>query len=466
MHARRKPLGLLLCLIALWNFSCSAANSQQPSELQQVGKVILLKQNNNDPRPFFRANMNFTRELKLTSKPEELLKQIEIREVDSLFNRTKSKAINPFYALAGSGDANRDGLGNLDVILLFDVSGSMLTGKLGDQIYLDAAKEAANGLLENFLPGDRLAIVPFEGRGVMDSVQKTPFAATREDAQTQIQKLQADRNGNTALYTATILAVERLRQERKESGSRQQALIILTDGENDVKDKDEPAVVKRRETDTLEKVKREIHDSQILTYAIGVGPDADEKSLREMVGAQYFGVSDLTGLRNTLKSLRKTLRNQLTVSFFTQRQDRKFRKLTFEVTVKPSEEAPIQGILNMNCRSTSGCVAEESLNDKEQRPLINRQDLPALPGSIPKQIGMLFLVAGMFSAGLAGLWIFIPRVFWPGPSLPPLPRRGAQKPSLPRASSGRGNAAPEAPVAAKPRQRFEETKIYDDKSRR
>jgi hypothetical protein len=142
--------------------------------------------------------------------------------------------VTPFYAAATAGNPDQARRPQT-VLLLFDVSGSMLTNDIGGQSRIDAAKGAAEEYLKNFVDGqDRAAIVPFASRDVEKTIAAAHFVSTRAEAQAELDALPRPlpRN-NTALYSAVRAAVETLQQHAVPGGA-QPRLLLLTDGANDV----------------------------------------------------------------------------------------------------------------------------------------------------------------------------------------------------------------------------------------
>ena len=215
---------LILCLVAVCGFGCRG-RAEKAQDIRPAERVELLALDENDPRPYFHAELKFANpeQVKLPDSASELQKRIKVREASSLFMREGREFI-PFKV------SNRATEGKLDVMMLFDLSGSMIAGSLGGRARIEAAKDAARVLVEKFRPGDRIAIAPFESHDVRAKIENAVFAETREGVEAQIDSLQARRDGNTALYSATIFALNRLQRLKKEETDRQYMLVILTDG--------------------------------------------------------------------------------------------------------------------------------------------------------------------------------------------------------------------------------------------
>src|SRR5215813_6286110 len=264
----RKSLTLWISLSLLCLSGCQAEKAR---DVRPAERVELLTLDQYDPRPYFHAELKFAVDdnVKLPGRSEDLEKRIKVREAGSLFARDGRDFI-PFKA------SNRSTEGKLDMMMLSDLSGSMTTNNLGSRSRLDAAKEAARVLLDKFRPGDRIAIAPFESHNVKARIENAVFAETREEAEAQIDRLQARRDGNTALYSATVFALNRLQRLKKTDSDRQYMLVILTDGKNDLREGDDPETLQRK--DDLDGVVKKLYETNIQTFAIGVGDAIDAEA--------------------------------------------------------------------------------------------------------------------------------------------------------------------------------------------
>src|SRR5262245_18217369 len=243
----------LICLVALCGFGCRAEKAQ---DIRPAERVELLALDESDPRPYFHAELKFANpdQVKLPTSASELQKRIKVREASSLFMR-EGREFTPFKV------SNRATEDKLDVMMLFDLSGSMIGGSLGGRARIEGAKDAARVLVEKFRPGDRNATAPFECNDVRTRIENAVFAETREGAEAQIDSLQARRDGNTALYSATIFALNRLQRLKKKETDLQYMLVILTDGKNDVREGDDQEALQRK--DDLDSVVKKLYETNI-----------------------------------------------------------------------------------------------------------------------------------------------------------------------------------------------------------
>src|SRR5215831_10917536 len=455
----------LICLVALCGVGCRAEKAQ---DIRPAERVELLALDENDPRPYFHAELKFANpdQVKLPGRAEDLQKRIKVREASSLFIR-EGKDFIPFKV------SNRATEGKLDVMMLFDLSGSMITSRLGGRTRLDAAKDAARVLVDRFRPGDRIAIAPFESHDVKAKVEGAVLAETQEEAEAQIDRLQARRDGNTALYSATIFALNRLQRLKKKNADRQYMLVILTDGQNDVRPGDDPEALQRK--DDLDSVIKKLNETNIQTFTIGVGDGIDAGALREMVfprenKEQYSSADDAQSLTQFLAGAKQSLAEQIGILFFTRRRDyHELKSLNFKVQIETLDGKILQGVIPWDCRAAAGCAPDRTMEREEMRLVTERADAPQPPGAQWKELLWLLVRFAIALAILAGLWWGIPKIVWPVTPLPHIPGRGGAK-LPPSRSVSKPRFAPPAPgesgragAAARPRQGFEETRIYDNK---
>src|SRR5215510_343098 len=90
----RRLLFFLICLVALCGVGCRAEKAQ---DIRPAERVELLALDENDPRPYFHAELKFANpdQVKLPVRSEELQKLIKVREASSLFMR-EGREFTPF----------------------------------------------------------------------------------------------------------------------------------------------------------------------------------------------------------------------------------------------------------------------------------------------------------------------------------------------------------------------------------
>ena len=100
------------------------------------------------------------------------------------------------------------------MMMLFDLSGSMIVGSLGGA-RADRSGEGCGARSGRKVPPRRPDRRAFESHDVRARIENAVFAETRGGVEAQIDSLQARRDGNTALYSATIFALNRLKGSRR-----------------------------------------------------------------------------------------------------------------------------------------------------------------------------------------------------------------------------------------------------------
>lgn len=173
----------------------------------------------------------------------------------------------------------------LAVTVAIDVSGSMAGPRL------DSAKRAAAAFLDSLGLADQVALIAFN----QQVAYFADFTADRAAVKALIDRLGAA--GNTALFRATIAAVEKAAT----ASLPRKAVVLITDGENF-----EPGG-----TVTREQTLAVAAAAGVPVYAIGLGRDVDQPFLDELArvtrGASRFapGPADLDRLfREISESLR------------------------------------------------------------------------------------------------------------------------------------------------------------------
>jgi len=182
--------------------------------------------------------------------------------------------------LIGPGESHSEQRERIRLLVLFDVSGSMLK---------DDAIAVTRLPLRTFLRGlpssVSAAVAPFESRGVQQVIASARFVlAPQIDA--QLDRLPAPRrNGNTALYSAITLGLARLDVIVRDSGGLG-GLVVITDGSNDVghvADGDDADLLDSRPANrTL--VRDRIAASTHRVWLVGAGTGVRAEELRTLAG--------------------------------------------------------------------------------------------------------------------------------------------------------------------------------------
>ena len=226
----------------------------------------------------------------------------------------------------------------IDIMIVFDVSGSMLIKDFtvgGDPATrVDAAREVTRKFIEG-RPNDRIGIIAFAGRPYVVS----PMTL---DHDWLLQNLERVRVGlvedGTAIGSATAAAANRL----NDKGSKSRAIVLLTDGENNA-----GKVPPQTAAEAIKALK-------IKLYAIGAGingiapapvPDRrggfltdlsgnmlyqnqpvhfNEAGLKEMAriaDGQFFRATDTQSLEQIFKDIDQLEKSTVTVKKFQQYRD-------------------------------------------------------------------------------------------------------------------------------------------------
>lgn len=172
-----------------------------------------------------------------------------------------------------------------DLLLLFDVSGSMS----GDKI--DQAKQAALAFLDKLPSQNRVGLTTFSDV-ISPRVPLDSFERNSGDLRSAIQSLRAD--GDTALYDAVIDAVDGLTQD--DATDRIRAIVLLSDGQ------DTASLNSLNEMVNAINARREGRNP-ILIIPVAYGEDADINALNAIARASSTRVQsgDPGSIQNVLE---------------------------------------------------------------------------------------------------------------------------------------------------------------------
>ncbi len=188
----------------------------------------------------------------------------------------------------------------VNLILVFDTSGSMINNGL------PPAKKAGTNFIQKLGASDQVAIIGFN-----DKVGKSGgFSNDHAAAQKQLNELQATPNAGTCLYDAAYQAVELA--NTLAPGRR--AVILLTDG------RDETAVSKVCSSYTVDDVIKQANGASgnIPIYAIGLGKNIDENTLRRisgLTGGEYLSSPDSSQLETMFDKLNQQITGQYQINY-------------------------------------------------------------------------------------------------------------------------------------------------------
>ena len=159
-----------------------------------------------------------------------------------------------------------------DVLLVFDVSGSMEGSKI------EQARQAANIFLDNMPTQNRVGLLVFN-HNIETAVPLASFEGAGGNIRAVVNSLQAD--GDTALYQAIITAIEAVRSPQGEQDDRIKAIVVLSDGEDTASDEYGVGL-----NDVIAAIKAVSGDrNPVLVIPVAYGADADINALNAIARA-------------------------------------------------------------------------------------------------------------------------------------------------------------------------------------
>lgn len=188
-----------------------------------------------------------------------------------------------------------------NVLFLLDVSGSMDEPISATETKLSQAKKAIESALEHFTAGDDVGLAAFaqapDGTLVPGAVRPVAdIATTREDFIAGLRGITS--MGDTPLYQAVASYAQA--QAAAATPDHINAIVLLSDGENDVK-------VPTTDVATMNAALAGIpHDKHVLIFTLAYGADADVATLQGIAGAtgaHYYDATDPTTLSEVLGDL-------------------------------------------------------------------------------------------------------------------------------------------------------------------
>lgn len=188
-----------------------------------------------------------------------------------------------------------------NVLFLLDVSGSMDEPISKNETRLTQAKKAIEEALEHFTPGDQVGLAAFaqsaDGQFVPGTLTPVGDISTnRRDLLSALKNIAS--MGDTPLYEA----VDRYAKEQAKtwSSDRINAIVVLSDGENDVN-------TETTEFPEMEKTLKALQDTTpVQVFTLAYGEDADPTMLQtiaSMTGAHFYDASDPLKLKQVLGEL-------------------------------------------------------------------------------------------------------------------------------------------------------------------
>lgn len=208
--------------------------------------------------------------------------------------------------------------------ILFDVSGSMSSGKI------NKARKALERFITTSHPSDEYFLIAFNNRAqlLMDRTR---------DGDAVLRKLTlVQPKHNTALYDAVYLGLERVTR----GAHQKRAMLIISDGQDNAS------------RYNFGEVRRLMKESDVVTYAVGIMDRSDSASSLGMQGQAFLDeLSSVTGgksfypqtdieLDEIFERIALELRHQYSVGYIPKdfQPDGKWRKV--KVKVKPPRGLP------------------------------------------------------------------------------------------------------------------------------
>jgi Ca-activated chloride channel family protein len=448
----KNPLRTMAVIVAITGWQQGHSFAQSPA-LDFLTKPALIECEPDGGGLCFRISFGFIDE---SGKPVN----VQLPPADQLASHVEvqldGQAVKPFYAVA-TATRSKTARRPETTMLLFDISGSMLTNDIGGQSRFEGAKGAAAEYLKNFSDGqDRIAIVPFASQNVEKTIAAAHFVSSRAEAQAELDALpQPEPRNNTALYSAVRTAVETLQQQRQPD-REQPRLILLTDGTNDVRPQagDDPGLLAGASGLTTSATAVQQSRVDVLPIGLGNRQSIDEVAMTRLGTRPPLITFDLNTLHRAFQSQQLPPDENLTITLqapesLDSRTLLAGRVIRFRAKVTLSDGSVLME--NRQALWVAPPVATPSFEgeatDAEQRAFLANASLDHGPIMLFLRP---FLVFTALAALLAVLWFGLPRLLWPErydqraarpvrpdywPGVDPLTRRDS-KPALRQAPPG------------------------------
>ena len=181
------------------------------------------------------------------------------------------------------------------VAVVFDVSGSMSEGKI------ERAKEALARFIQTSHPMDEFYLIGF------NSSAQILLERTRDADAVAAKLTYAEPRGDTALYDAVYLGIEKLSR----AAHRRRVLLVISDGEDN------------RSRYSFGEVRRSLEESDVIIYGVGIGMNyaraATGRETLEKLGKTSGGRAYFPGggaeMDEAFERIALELRHQYSISY-------------------------------------------------------------------------------------------------------------------------------------------------------
>lgn len=290
------------------------------------------------------------------------------------------------------------------VLVLVDVSGSMRSA---------ARFATTRWVVRDFLraldslpgAGIRVAVAPFGSVGVADGIRRVPFT-TPDSAHRQVDALRNPDRENTGLFTAIEVGTNRLTEEAARSeGPGLATLVIITDGDNDVRPGDDPDLLAG--PDGLRHAARTVDQSGVVVSIVGIG-NLNVQALRALAGNRGRTTlvrDDAFEMARPLAAIRDLLWSAWDVA----------------IPLGSAREELGRSLLPVGLSASKAGVALQTGGATWVPPVMA---LPAFAGVLPAGLAPAggeveaafdgrWLLGLMVAVLLVMLWTVVPRILWP-----------------------------------------------------
>jgi Mg-chelatase subunit ChlD len=409
-----------------------------------------------DDRPFFRVTVNAE-----DGQGKPVGVELGADPVSRGFRVFEVGRTDPHKVIHVSTQESRTSKGN-SVLLLLDTSGSMklsVTSSKGGPSRFAAAKDAIKQSLNGFKDGvDQIAIAQFESHDVVRRIQAARFHSTAKEIIQQVDRLDQP-SGNTALYSAIVESLPILERRRAEGYSV--ALVVFSDGENDIGRGDDPGLLAGNSG--LDAALSAVTKAKVAIFTIGFGVTGNprvEGPLKRIAfpdeGHFRDARTDARRLTEILELVRQKLADQIRILFGPvrdTRQDLRSGDLSLMVDLTAGATTVRSQTTNVwHAPVGTGVTAETQCTEAEALAIAANAPITGSARGPWDRI-IIFVT---FAVVIAGLWFAAPRFVWPEsyiprPVIPPLPTtnlppgvQGPPQPQVPTWDRMRGSGRPPA----------------------